>query len=623
MRKILPVLGAALISGVAIAQSSNSQSEVKVWSIDAMAKKATKNVASTKPSLLTPKANYFTEDFEGTTFPPTGWVVSSGTNSTITVPTVQAWHEEANGNPGNCASVLYDNSTDVHDEYLKTPVIDLSNVTSSSLRLTWEFNTSQFWHVTPNDNADITLEVSLDGGATFTDTIWQEDDATLLANSLLDINWETYVWTTAYTDISNLIGQNNVVFAWHYYGQDGARFNMDNVSIDDVNATDLRLIHMFNTDWSNDYEYSMIPLIETRPLAVSAAIINIGGTDLANVGFDYDISQGGSSVASGSATTTIVTQVVGQKDTIYEVSSYTPSAVGTFDMTLTATTTSGADDDASNNSGARTVSMTDTVWAVDNGTIEGSISAGSFADASTYQFEVGNLFLTGSRGGTMASSISFAMADSAQNVGEAVYGIIKEWDGVSWVEIARTDDYALTSADMGAVVTLSIVSPSENILLAPNTAYRVLAGCYGGSEDLDFAEGGEAVEGGVCINIWDGSAQGDFILSGARTAPIVRLNVADLATGIEENTADFTVGQNYPNPFKGSTTINYTLNSADEVMVEITDITGKVIAVMNEGVRAAGNHVVEINSNGLAAGTYYYSVITSNGKVTKAMTVAK
>lgn len=622
MKKFLPVLGAALISGAAIAQASNAQADVKVWSIDAMAKKATNNVESTKPSLLTPKANYFSEDFDGTTFPPTGWSVSSGSNSTVTDPD-QEWHQEANGNPGNCASVLYVNSVDTHDEYLMSPVINLSSVTSSSLRLTWEFNTSQYWHVTPNDNVDITLEVSLDGGVTFTDTIWQEDDATLLANSLLDLNWETYVWTAAYTDITNLIGETQVVFAWHYYGIDGAQFNMDNVSIDDVNPTDLSLVHMFNTDWANDYEYSMIPMIEVRPLAVSAAIRNIGGTTLSNVGFTYDISQGGSSVVSGSATNVVASQAVGSLDTIYEVTSYTPSAAGTFDMTLTATTASGADDDATNNSGARSVTITDTIWGADNGTIESSISAAGFTDAAGYQFEIGNSFFTGTRGGTMASSISFTMADSAQNVGEAVYGVVKVWNGASWSEVARTDDYTLTSSDMGAMVTLPIVTPSPNVLLDPSAQYRVLAGCYGGAEDLDFAEGGEAVEGGVCINIWDGSAQTDYILSSPNYTPIVRLNVYDLANGVEEVESAMTVGQNYPNPFNGNTSVNYTLDNADEVIIEITDVTGKVIAVINEGVKVAGNHTVVLNCKGLSAGTYYYSVITSNNKVTKAMTVAK
>jgi hypothetical protein len=58
-------------------------------------------------------------------------------------------------------------------------------------------------------------------------------------------------------------------------------------------------------------------------------------------------------------------------------------------------------------------------------------------------------------------------------------------------------------------------------------------------------------------------------------------------------------------------------------MVEITDVTGKVIEVMNEGVRTAGSHVLTINSNKLAAGTYYYTVSTSNGNVTKSMNVTK
>ncbi len=103
----------------------------------------------------------------------------------------------------------------------------------------------------------------------------------------------------------------------------------------------------------------------------------------------------------------------------------------------------------------------------------------------------------------------------------------------------------------------------------------------------------------------------------------VNLSAGACTASIEEEVANITVGQNFPNPFNGNTTVNYELNSTESVMVEITDITGKVIAVMNEGVRTAGSHVLTINSNNLAAGTYYYTLSTSKGKVTKAMTVAK
>jgi hypothetical protein len=109
------------------------------------------------------------------------------------------------------------------------------------------------------------------------------------------------------------------------------------------------------------------------------------------------------------------------------------------------------------------------------------------------------------------------------------------------------------------------------------------------------------------------------------TTPWVRMDFGyDCFNGVSDyDNGNVTVSQNFPNPFNGNTTVNYTLTSTEEVMVEITDVTGKVIEVMNEGRRTAGSHTFTINSHKLSAGTYYYTVSTSNGNVTKAMNVTK
>lgn len=600
------MVAASLASGV-VAQSNVSNKE---YSLDAVAKESKRSITKVTNSPFTTKTVFMAnESFD--VFPPTGWTVSSGPASTTAEPDMM-WHQETTGNPTSCASVLYVNSVDVLDEWLVTPTIDLTS-SSADVRLKFEFNTSQFWHVTPNDNVDINVIVSTDGGVSFTDTIWQEDDLTFLQNSYLDLDWETYVWTAALLDISAYSGMNNLQFAFVYAGQDGAQFNLDNVSIADVEANDLVAVQAFAADITTDYEYSMVPLAQARPLSFGLELQNIGSADQTNVGIDYDVTDAVPTSLEAGSETPVATLVPGAKDTIYKTSAITPTTVGVYALDMEGVA-DATDFNNTNNSLARTVEYTDYVWAVDDNMFTSGISNVSSQPGEA--IEIGNSFLANAA--STITHLHIGISDLATNDGQLVYGKIYLFDAGSqaYVFAEQTAEYTVTTADLGAMVSLELSSTYD---LVAGGEYLVVACHYGGTDELEFAMSGPASEGSVIGYTSDGSP---FTLT-SPNAIMVRLQLEDPAASVNEVTENVTVSQNFPNPFNGNTTVNYTLTSTDEVMVEITDVTGKVIEVINEGVRTAGSHAVVINSNKLAAGTYYYTVSTSNGKVTNAMNVTK
>jgi hypothetical protein len=59
-------------------------------------------------------------------------------------------------------------------------------------------------------------------------------------------------------------------------------------------------------------------------MGISVDVQNTGLNDAYNVTFDYDISQGGTSVASGPSNVFADTIVAGSGDTLVYVSNYTP-----------------------------------------------------------------------------------------------------------------------------------------------------------------------------------------------------------------------------------------------------------------------------------------------------------
>lgn len=86
---------------------------------------------------------------------------------------------------------------------------------------------------------------------------------------------------------------------------------------------------------------------------------------------------------------------------------------------------------------------------------------------------------------------------------------------------------------------------------------------------------------------------------------------------------DFTLEQNFPNPFNPSTVIKFTLPEKGLVTLRIYDVTGKEIATPVNEVRDAGTYNVKFNAHGLASGVYYYSLNSSGKTITKKMLLNK
>ncbi len=92
--------------------------------------------------------------------------------------------------------------------------------------------------------------------------------------------------------------------------------------------------------------------------------------------------------------------------------------------------------------------------------------------------------------------------------------------------------------------------------------------------------------------------------------------------GIDETKlGNVSLGQNYPNPFTKSTTIDYSLTSPSNISLEVYDITGRQIMVMNEGLKATGNHKITVDGSSLNTGVYYYTLIADDTRLTKRMVI--
>lgn len=85
----------------------------------------------------------------------------------------------------------------------------------------------------------------------------------------------------------------------------------------------------------------------------------------------------------------------------------------------------------------------------------------------------------------------------------------------------------------------------------------------------------------------------------------------------------FSLAQNYPNPFNPSTTIEFSLPSAERVSLRVFDMLGREVAVLVDEERSAGNHRVTFDARSLPSGTYLYSLRAGTSQEIRKMVLLK
>jgi hypothetical protein len=108
---------------------------------------------------------------------------------------------------------------------------------------------------------------------------------------------------------------------------------------------------------------------------------------------------------------------------------------------------------------------------------------------------------------------------------------------------------------------------------------------------------------------YDNLKRSDCMVFGSEVLLNTTTFIKKLAQGLPQK---YNLGQNYPQPFKQTTTINYDLPEAGNVLLAVFTVSGQKVATLVSEHQEAGHYQVIWDGNKYTAGNYLYRLETNN-----------
>ncbi len=129
----------------------------------------------------------------------------------------------------------------------------------------------------------------------------------------------------------------------------------------------------------------------------------------------------------------------------------------------------------------------------------------------------------------------------------------------------------------------------------------------------------------IIVKSFTGTVTNQSVAGLAEIETNARVSSIDLM-GINDPVAgriDYDLKQNYPNPFNPSTLIRFSLPKAQNITLEIFDITGRNVATLISGRVESGQNSIPFFANNLPSGVYFYKLNAEDFTLTKKMVLLK
>lgn len=521
--------------------------------------------------------------------------------------------------------------------WITTPMLDFTD--NGSVVVTWE----QYFRYCCYPYAPIYLEVSNDAGVS-----WVTFDAH--GSFIESANSASANALTTSVDISCVAANSaEVQIRWSYLQapETGDAYSHYYWGIDDVTvssnpvANDLSMVQLTNGDVYNVFEYRVTPLEQAIPEAdggllagvlyrnsgsdnqdetmITVEVLDDAGTVLSttteNIGTVYSFANALNCPANA-------------QDTAYIATGWTPTATGNYVLQATIAS-ANADEAGQDNVISKVIVYSDDEYGHDDeetldvefrpgdSDIEGLFNPCGYGNfyhmhnEGSVAYGITVRFGQSSGGGDLEFESRLYTYDGAVGLVDspfesAYWNYDDDWTPNSpavseYVYLAFEDPIELSDADFYFAGVISEFESAAELTVLGNA-----------NSDTDNSTGDYSLTGG-----------GDWVWFTSQTAtPAIRLILSE-RVGVDEiaNLNGIELHQNVPNPTNGSTTIRFELLQSRNVAVEIRDLQGRLIDLMEQGQLPAGLHQMEYNVAQLGGGIYTYTLVADGIRLTKKMVV--
>lgn len=424
--------------------------------------------------------------------------------------------------------------------------------------------------------------LSAAGGAAFTNPDLKIVNLATFLTANPSPVWVRFSWTT------NFPGSAANANVWITYG-----WYIDDVKIVTNPTNDLSVTSSF---WGSvGLPYYQIPDEQVTEIGFSAAVFNGGVNTQNNVKLNINANNG---AWTGSSAPVSITSL--ETATLELATFYTPPATPGA-IAITRTITADSTDDIPTNNAIANIdfTVTDFIYARDKGTPSGSTSNG------TDGFEVGNLFDIFQDQTLKAINVRLPGGASGATVGTEIYVKLYSVDATTGDFLFESESAPLTlvSANLGTNLVMEL---SPYIDVFDGTTYLAVVGAY--SAGLRVSNAGQSVPQtsfffDLADNTWYYTT----------STPMVRMNFNPILSVAEQT--EITQAFVLPNPTTANATLRFDLQNTTDVVLLVSDVTGKVMQNNNFKQLTAGVQEVSLASEQWAAGIYTV-LITANGSST-------
>jgi hypothetical protein len=531
-----------------------------------------------------------------------GWEILTAIPAGITAQqAAYQWPATFSGSTGNFAFINSDGAGDgdTQDAYYGTVAnIDLSAAGTTALYLTF----SEYYR---NFLDNTSVEVSIDGGTNW--TVFEVNPESEVPVNTNSVDGEIEV-----VNITPVIGAgswtNTVKVRFHYVGAYDWFWGVDDVKIVEAWNNDVKINNWFaatdvTTTQGLDYYTIDNSQVDFPGLTFGALVNNNGASNQASVALKATATGGydqtGTSISLNSSAT----------DSVAITSPYIPTGVGVKTINLT-TVIAGTDSAPANNTVAVGMELTTEEYSRDNGVSTGSI--GNTSNNTGQPLKIGNIMDIFNDWITTGAVVRLN-TQAAGAAGAEYWVEVFKFDGTDYIYEAESErktiaGTAATWSSLKWIDGVNLVNGKLNLTAGDDV---LLLACHnGGASDVRFGLAQNTYEGSVLGFSGDGSA---FQLT-SPGAVMVRLTDDPILNVNEINeVSNFTVS---PNP--ANDVINVKLNNADNAVITISDLAGKVVSTSSSNGISTSVSTANLNS-----GVYLINVTIGNSTSTQKVVIKK